>query len=100
MSLLSALFGQSGPKPNIEELIKNGAIVIDVRTPGEFAGGHFKGSKNIPLDKIGSKIDDIKKMDKPVILCCASGMRSGQAAGVLKRAGLSEVYNAGSWTNL
>lgn len=96
MGLLSKLFG---PKADFGELLKNGASVIDVRTPGEFKQGHNKNSVNIPLDQIQNKLDKIKKMKQPVVLCCASGMRSGQATSILKQNGL-EAYNAGPWTSL
>lgn len=96
MGLLDKLFG---PKVDLGEILKNGASIIDVRTPAEYKGGHVKGSVNIPLDQIRGKVDKIKKMKQPVVLCCASGMRSGQATGILKSSGL-EAYNAGPWTSL
>ena len=86
-------------KVNYKELYNNGAIILDVRTKGEFSQGHFKGSVNIPLDNISSKIKDIKKKNKPVITVCRSGMRSGQAASFLKQQGI-EVVNGGPWTSL
>jgi phage shock protein E len=95
MSVLRKLFGL-GPKVNYHELLANGAILIDVRTSGEYASGKPKDSKNIPLDKIGSKIDKIKALNKPIVLCCASGMRSGRATSILKSKGI-EAYNGGGW---
>jgi len=95
MSLIRKIFGL-GPKVNHHELLANGAILIDVRTSDEYAIGKPKNSKNIPLNKIGSKIDKIKKLNKPVVLCCRSGMRSGQATSILKRNGI-EAYNGGPW---
>jgi rhodanese-related sulfurtransferase len=89
-----------GDKTNdIQEFVAKGAVIIDVRSPGEFSGGHIKGSKNIPLDTIGSKINEIKKGNKPVIACCASGMRSAQATSILKQNGI-EVINGGGWSSL
>ena len=85
-----------GPGVDLAEKMKEGAIILDVRDPGEYAGGHVKGSKNIPLGNINAKMDTIKKWKKPVITCCASGMRSGSAASILKRNGV-EAYNAGPW---
>lgn len=96
MSLLRKLFGL-GPKVDYHELIANGAVLIDVRTSGEFAQGNASGSKNVPLDKIGSKIKKLEQIKKPIVLCCQSGMRSGQAAAILKRNGIQDVYNGGSW---
>ncbi|MDP1812271.1 MAG: rhodanese-like domain-containing protein [Sediminibacterium sp.] len=95
---IKALFAK-GPQINFEELLKKGAQIIDVRTPGEFQGGHIKGSVNIPLDTLQRQLGKIKK-DKPVITCCASGMRSGSASGILQSSGYKEVYNGGGWTSL
>lgn len=73
--------------------------IIDVRTPGEFMGGHVAGSINIPLSDITTKLDEIKKMDQPIILCCASGGRSGQATMFLKQHGVN-CSNGGSWLDV
>ena len=86
-------------KVNYKEIYETGAIIIDVRTKGEFSHGNFKGSINVPLDKINEGINNIKSKNKPVIAVCKSGIRSGQAAIVLKRNGV-EAYNGGSWTSL
>ncbi|MEJ8817578.1 rhodanese-like domain-containing protein [Lacibacter sp. H407] len=88
-----------GPGTDFKTLQQQGAVIIDVRTAGEFSGGHIKGAINIPVDSIRSKINDIKKKGKPVITCCASGMRSGSATSILKQAGV-EAYNGGSWMSL
>lgn len=98
MSFLGNLLGL-GPKVNIQEIIENGAVVVDVRSPSEFKSGHVKGSQNIPLDRIKESIDKIKKWNKAVVVCCASGMRSGSAKSILKANGV-EAYNAGSWMNI
>jgi rhodanese-related sulfurtransferase len=89
-----------GSKPNnISEYVANGAVIVDVRTTGEFSSGHIKGSKNIALDGIASKVSEIKKWNKPVIVCCRSGMRSAQAASILKQNGI-DVINGGGWESL
>lgn len=80
-------------------MLSQGAVVIDVRSPQEYKGGHVKGSKNIPLPNIPNKADQIKKLNKPVIFCCASGMRSGQATSQMKRQGL-DCMNGGSWQSV
>lgn len=98
MSFLRKIFGL-GTKVDVHELIRNGATLIDVRTPAEYNLGHAKGSTNIPLDKISTKIEKIKQLKKPVVLCCRSGMRSGQATSILKGAGITEAYNGGPWNN-
>ena len=88
-----------GPKADLGSVIAKGGIIIDVRTPGEYAGGHVKGSVNIPLASLQSQMSKLKK-DKPLITCCASGMRSGSAKSMLLSNGFAEVYNGGSWYNL
>ena len=98
MGLLSML-GLGGKSESVKDFMDKGAVIIDVRTPGEFQGGHIKGSKNIPLNTISSKINEIKKLNKPVIACCASGMRSAQATSILKSNGI-DVMNGGGWMSL
>ena len=95
---LKKLFG-IGPKVDLAEVIANGATIVDVRTSSEYAGGHIKGSLNIPLAALSSQMAKLKK-DKPVITCCASGMRSASARSALLANGFKEVYNAGSWYSL
>lgn len=97
MGFFSSLFG-GNKKQLMLEAIENGAKVIDVRTPGEFKSGNVKGSINIPLDKLNdTSIKKIKKVNAPIIVCCASGMRSASAASILKQNGIKEVFNGGSW---
>ena len=84
---------------NIEELIKSGkATIVDVRTPSEFMEGHVKDSVNIPLQEIPARLAEFKKMEN-IILCCASGNRSGQATRFLIQNGI-ECENAGSWLDV
>lgn len=97
-SFLTNLF-KSKPKADFGELIRRGAVVVDVRSKGEYQTGHLRGSINIPLNNLGTQISKLKK-DKPIITCCASGSRSGAARRVLLSSGFAEVYNAGAWTNL
>jgi phage shock protein E len=96
MSFLKNLFG--GSSVDLKEMVKNGAQIIDVRTPAEFQGGHIKGAVNIPLQVLDKNLGKIRK-DRPVITCCASGMRSGSAKSILKSKGY-EVHNGGGWTSL
>ena len=88
-----------GPKVDYKVLLANGAQIIDVRTKGEFQSGHIKGAVNIPLDSLKNNLSKLKK-DKPVITCCASGMRSAAAKNILKSNGFKEVFNGGSWMTL
>lgn len=88
---------------NVEQLLKNNeAFIVDVRTPGEFMGGHVKGSVNIPLQELMGRREELvaKAGGKPIVLCCASGNRSGQAEMLLRAAGINDCYNGGSWVNV
>lgn len=89
-----------GPKVNLGELIANGAIIIDVRTRGEYSSGHAKGSVNVPLDQLSAYMKKIKNKENPIITCCASGMRSASAKSFLKGEGFKNVHNAGPWFTL
>lgn len=82
------------------QLLRDGAIIVDVRTTGEFSSGHINGSVNIPVDKIASNAAKLKAKKKPIITCCASGSRSAMAKSVLKGNGITEVYNGGPWFRL
>lgn len=93
------MLGFGGKSESVKEFMAKGAVVIDVRTYEEFASGHIKGSKNIPLQIISGKVAEIKKLNQPVIVCCRSGMRSAQAASILKAQGI-EVMNGGGWEGL
>lgn len=86
-------------KEQLAALLAQGAQVIDVRTSGEFRGGHVAGSKNIPLENLQNRAGELDRA-RPVLLCCASGSRSAMAVSMLKGVGFTEVYNAGSWTVL
>ena len=88
-----------GPSVDYSALVKLGAIIIDVRSKGEFQGGHIVGSLNIPLDTLSNNFSKLKK-EKIIITCCASGMRSASAKSILKSNGFIEVYNGGGWMNL
>ena len=83
----------------IGEYLQNGAVIIDVRTPGEFADGHAHGSINIPLNAIANQINKIKKYKKPIITCCRSGARSGTAANILNNNGIDSI-NGGPWQSV
>lgn len=88
------------PKIDYKALAEQGAIIIDVRTPAEFAKGHINKSKNIPLALLPIKIKQFKNKEAKYILCCASGMRSASAMPIFKSNGFTQVYNAGSWQAL
>ncbi len=70
------------------------AQILDVREASEFAAGHLPEARNIPVDKLADRIGELDKFkDKPIIVCCASGMRSGKACGELKKQGFDRLYN-------
>lgn len=98
INFFKKLFG-GGPQVNFSDLVKDGAIIVDVRTPGEYRSGHIKGSLNIPLDEIRKKTNELKAKKKVVITCCRSGNRSGMAKSILQSAGI-ECYNGGPWNVL
>jgi len=81
----------------LPELKKKGAIFIDVRSQGEYASGCAPGTINIPLQELQSRLDEVSK-NVPIVLCCASGTRSGMAKMVFKKNGYKDVYNIGTWT--
>ncbi|MCB9257124.1 MAG: rhodanese-like domain-containing protein [Chitinophagales bacterium] len=82
----------------IKEIINHpNATLVDVRTPGEFMGGHVANSINIPLNEVPDRVEEFQKMSKPIVVCCLSGGRSGQAAAFLTANGVAEVYNGGGW---
>jgi rhodanese-related sulfurtransferase len=82
------------------QLVKEGAIVLDVRTKGEFGSGHIRGSVNIPVDQLGKNLQKFKDKKRPIITCCESGMRSASAKGILTSNGFINVHNGGRWASL
>jgi rhodanese-related sulfurtransferase len=99
MSLLRKIFGL-GPKANLKELVEQGAMIIDVRTAGEFSSGSVPKSINIPLNTLASNLKKLKSKDQVIITCCASGARSGSAKAMLKAKGYQNVHNGGGWFGL
>lgn len=97
MGLIKKLFG--GQTNQLVTYINNDAVIIDVRSASEFSEGSVKGAKNIPLHSIDERINEIIKLDKPIVLCCASGMRSGKATKMLQQNGV-DCLNGGGWTKV
>ncbi|MEQ9467285.1 MAG: rhodanese-like domain-containing protein [Ekhidna sp.] len=92
------MLGLFSNKKKIKEYLQQGATIVDVRTKTEFEGGHLRNSVNIPLDSLPKHLGQLDK-NKPIITCCASGMRSGLAKRMLKTNGF-EVVNGGGWMKL
>ncbi len=95
MNILQRLFG-SAPTIDLTEVISEGAYLVDVRTPGEFAQGHVKGSVNIPVDLITHKLAQFKNK-KNIVVFCRSGSRSAMAKSILENHGFHNVVNGGTW---
>lgn len=89
-----------GPSVDYAALVKQGAVVLDVRTKGEYSGGHIKGSVNISVDQLAGNLQRLPDKQKPIITCCASGMRSASAKSILKSRGYTQVYDGGNWSGL
>jgi len=98
MGLLD-LLGLGNKADEIQAYVTKGAVILDVRTAEEFKEGHIEGSKNIALQVLNTKVAEIKKWNKPIIACCRSGMRSGQATSILKQNGI-DCINGGGWQSL
>lgn len=93
------LFRRKDMSNEIKEYLNNGAVILDVRTLGEWQSGHCKGAKHIVLNTVGARVQEIKSWKKPVITVCRSGGRSGQAYQFLKQQGV-DVINGGPWQNV
>jgi len=89
----------SKKKIDYKSLIGRGAIILDVRSPGEFNARHIKGSRNIPVERLTGKMAEIKSLRRPIITVCKSGARSAMAKSILAAAGI-EVHNGGAWYTL
>lgn len=85
---------------DLKALLDGKALVVDVRTPGEFASGHHPRAVNIPIDQVESRIAEFGDKKKPVVVYCGSGVRSGRAKGILEAAGYTSVTNAGGFRDL
>ena len=83
----------------LPQLKKSGAVLVDVRSTGEFASGNAPGTLNIPLPELSSRLAEIPK-SSPVVVCCASGTRSAMAKLLLKKNGYPQVHNIGTWRKL
>lgn len=99
IQLLKNLLG-IGPKVDYSQLVKDGALILDVRSKGEYSVGHINGSLNIPVNTLNDNLSKLKNKNQTIITCCASGVRSGVAKNTLKSNGFANVYNGGSWSSL
>lgn len=100
MSIFSSLFGGGAASGTIDgararELVKAGAVMLDVRTPGEFAGGSVPGALNIPVQELQARLGELDK-GKTYVVFCRSGARSSAACATLRGAGFAQVNDMGS----
>ena len=95
---------RSGSGATVEEIawqkIRAGALLVDVRTPAEYARGHLEGAINIPYDQIGARAGELGDKDREIVLYCRSGRRSGIAKQTLEKQGFTRLFNAGSYQRL
>ena len=99
LNKLKQIFG-FGSTVDYAALIKQGGIILDVRSKVEYASGHIEGSINIPVDILKNSLSQLKDKNKPIITCCASGMRSARAKNILKTHGYTDVHNGDGWRSL
>jgi phage shock protein E len=99
MESLKRILGM-GPTVKYDELVKQGAVILDVRSKAEYQTGHIRGSVNIPVDQLKNNLHRLPDKQKPVITCCASGMRSAAAREILISNGYKNVCNGGGWVAL
>ncbi len=93
--LTRAFTGKVAPD-KARALVDAGAKLVDVRSPGEFASGHIDGAINVPVSELATRTGELGDKSKPVVVYCASGMRSASAASMLRRAGFAEVHDLGA----
>lgn len=99
LQILKNIFKRAGTN-NYGDLVKQGAIILDVRSEGEYTSGHIKRSINIPVHQLGDYLVKLKDKHRAIICCCASGMRSGTAKKILESRGYTNVFNGGGWRQL
>lgn len=99
MGFFNNIFGRNNNNENLAKVVNDGAFLVDVRSPGEFADGHVKGSVNIPLDQLQNQLAKFKDKEN-IIVFCRSGNRSSQAKSILERNGFTNVTNGGTWQDV
>lgn len=96
LSVLPACNPSSNTSPvEAKALVEGGALLLDVRSPEEFRGGHIEGAVNIPVDELESRLGELTPPQEPIVLYCRSGARSSRAAGMLKQRGYARVHDLG-----
>ena len=96
LAVVSACRAGGADAATVRAKIKAGALVVDVRTPAEFAAGAYPGATNIPLAEIEQRLADFGDHKRAIVVYCRSGNRSGQAKAILEKNGFSNVTNGGA----
>lgn len=99
MGIFGNIFGGNSNNENLATLVNDGAFLVDVRSPGEFADGNVKGSVNIPLDQVQNQLAKFKDKES-IVVFCRSGNRSSQAKSILEQNGFTNVTNGGTWQDV
>lgn len=94
-----AFLAQAGAEDGAKQAMKEGAKLIDVRTPAEFAEGHLPGAVNIPVDELASRMQEVGAKSERVVVYCRSGKRSARAKGMLEGAGFAKAFDLGAMRN-
>lgn len=97
MGLLSFIFGAK--KRQVQEFLNNNAVILDVRSEREWDNGHIENAVHIPLNELNNRVNEVKRLNKPIITCCASGVRSAKAAKFLNLNNIAAT-NGGGWLGL
>lgn len=88
------MFSVSNQQPRHRELVRNGALLLDVRTPDEYAAQHVPGASNIPVDQLPARLAEVGPASRPIVVYCRSGARSARAAAFLRASGY-DVHDIG-----
>lgn len=97
MGFFDFIFGTK--KRKVEDYLENSALILDVRSPREWDAGHIENSKHIPLNELNDRVDEVKALNKAIVVCCASGVRSAKAATFLNLNNI-DATNGGGWVLL
>ena len=89
------VLGKVSPE-TARNLVRDGALLLDVRTVAEFAGGHLEGAKNVPVHELAKRIGELGERTRPIVVYGASGVRSASAKATLARAGFTAVHDLGA----
>jgi rhodanese-related sulfurtransferase len=100
LEMLGKVIGRQGPSRidpgEARQLVDDGAVLLDVRSPQEFSAEHLPDAINIPVNELSTRLDEVRQLTRPVVVYCASGMRSNKATGILRRAEIQDVHDLGS----